>query len=107
MYCILFFFFFVLCFVFFFFKQKTAYEIKECDWSSDVCSSDLYRVAEIVSIRLPDKPGELGKVTRRLADEEINIQYIYILGKDKGATDIALRVDDVENARIVLSKYLI
>ena len=27
--------------MFFFFKQKTAYEIKECDWSSDVCSSDL------------------------------------------------------------------
>ena len=30
-----------MCTVFFFFKQKTAYEIKECDWSSDVCSSDL------------------------------------------------------------------
>ena len=29
------------CGCFFFFKQKTAYEIKECDWSSDVCSSDL------------------------------------------------------------------
>src|SRR6056300_1871450 len=28
-----------VCF-FFFFKQKTAYEISECDWSSDVCSSD-------------------------------------------------------------------
>ena len=28
--------------VIFFFKQKTAYEIKECDWSSDVCSSDLF-----------------------------------------------------------------
>jgi len=27
--------------VFFFFKQKTAYEIQEGDWSSDVCSSDL------------------------------------------------------------------
>ena len=26
---------------FFFFKQKTAYEIYQCDWSSDVCSSDL------------------------------------------------------------------
>ena len=35
-----------LCFIFFFFfKQKTAYEIKECDWSSDVCSSDLDRLA--------------------------------------------------------------
>jgi len=28
-------------FFFFFFKQKTAYEISVCDWSSDVCSSDL------------------------------------------------------------------
>ena len=27
--------------VFFFFKQKTAYEMLLCDWSSDVCSSDL------------------------------------------------------------------
>src|SRR5210317_1422167 len=26
---------------FFFFKQNTAYESSECDWSSDVCSSDL------------------------------------------------------------------
>ena len=24
-----------------FFKKKTAYDIKECDWSSEVCSSDL------------------------------------------------------------------
>src|SRR5210317_1258184 len=31
-----------ICWVsFFFFKLKTAYEISECDWSSDVCSSDL------------------------------------------------------------------
>src|SRR3546814_5686127 len=29
-------------FVFFFFKQKTAYEMRISDWSSDVCSSDLY-----------------------------------------------------------------
>src|SRR5881397_721678 len=28
-------------FFFFFFKQKTAYEMAQCDWSSDVCSSDL------------------------------------------------------------------
>ena len=30
-----------VCVFFFFFKQKTAYEIYQCDWSSDVCSSDL------------------------------------------------------------------
>src|SRR3546814_17417338 len=28
---------------FFFFKQKTAYEMRISDWSSDVCSSDLRR----------------------------------------------------------------
>src|SRR3546814_2333296 len=36
---ILFYLFFLLCF--FFFKQKTAYEMRISDWSSDVCSSDL------------------------------------------------------------------
>ena len=30
------------CFFFFFFKQKTAYEMCGRDWSSDVCSSDLW-----------------------------------------------------------------
>src|SRR3546814_18741969 len=31
-----------VCFFFFFFKQKTAYEMRISDWSSDVCSSDLH-----------------------------------------------------------------
>src|SRR3546814_8977893 len=30
-----------LCVYIFFFKQKTAYEVRISDWSSDVCSSDL------------------------------------------------------------------
>src|SRR3546814_4989361 len=30
--------------MFFFFKQKTAYEMRISDWSSDVCSSDLRRL---------------------------------------------------------------
>src|SRR3546814_5853913 len=32
---------FALSILFFFFKQKTAYEMRISDWSSDVCSSDL------------------------------------------------------------------
>src|SRR3546814_10915569 len=32
---------FCLVFVFFLFKQKTAYDMRISDWSSDVCSSDL------------------------------------------------------------------
>src|SRR3546814_4498741 len=39
-----------MCF-FFFFKQKTAYEMRISDWSSDVCSSDLH-VADIAGLHL-------------------------------------------------------
>src|SRR3546814_1903135 len=33
--------------MFFFFKQKTAYEMRISDWSSDVCSSDLRNLQQI------------------------------------------------------------
>src|SRR3546814_18256631 len=36
-----------MSFVFFFFKQKTAYEMRISDWSSDVCSSDLFQAVEV------------------------------------------------------------
>src|SRR3546814_3515836 len=35
---------------FFFFKQKTAYEMRISDWSSDVCSSDLTREALVLTV---------------------------------------------------------
>src|SRR3546814_6205051 len=44
-------------FFFFFFKQKTAYEMRISDWSSDVCSSDLL-------IAHPRQEGGLGLVGR-------------------------------------------
>src|SRR3546814_6378504 len=40
------FFLLIVCF-FFFFKQKTAYEMRISDWSSDVCSSDLLRTMQV------------------------------------------------------------
>src|SRR3546814_8507879 len=39
----------VLFVFFFFFKQKTAYEMRISDWSSDVCSSDLRRCSRRIS----------------------------------------------------------
>src|SRR3546814_8013760 len=40
--------------VFFFFKQKTAYEMRISDWSSDVCSSDLRGHVFELAKPLPD-----------------------------------------------------
>src|SRR3546814_297427 len=36
--------------VFFFFKQKTAYELRISDWSSDVCSSDLLAGQALIGV---------------------------------------------------------
>src|SRR3546814_4663026 len=65
--------------MFFFFKQKTAYEMRISDWSSDVCSSDLVQgiaptaeMAEELTItatrqlfyaRLPEVKGTAGGVS--------------------------------------------
>src|SRR3546814_5879120 len=38
--------------LFFFFKQKTAYEMRISDWSSDVCSSDLAAIPKYRSNRI-------------------------------------------------------
>src|SRR3546814_4560146 len=35
---------------FFFFKQKTAYEMRISDWSSDVCSSDLWLIVPLIHL---------------------------------------------------------
>src|SRR3546814_4891285 len=51
--------------IFFFFKQKTAYEMRISDWSSDVCSSDLpVDAAE----RGADKPGAVPDLLHHAAD---------------------------------------
>src|SRR3546814_3730752 len=61
---------FLLCIVyacwFFFFKQKTAYEMRISDWSSDVCSSDL------PASRLLAQPAQVRAAARGLFDEPIS-----------------------------------
>src|SRR3546814_2349749 len=40
-------------YLFFFFKQKTAYEMRISDWSSDVCSSDLLSLTYGLRVNIP------------------------------------------------------
>src|SRR3546814_9954482 len=45
---------FLYC-LFFFFKQKTAYEMRISDWSSDVCSSDLHGADRREFVKIPPR----------------------------------------------------
>src|SRR3546814_8894773 len=54
---------------FFFFKQKTAYELRISDWSSDVCSSDLLAEAFGIGLALRGDMRRIGEGTTREAGD--------------------------------------
>src|SRR3546814_2506379 len=62
-----------VCFVFFF-KQKTAYEMRISDWSSDVCSSDLDAVRLRDQLQLAGR--DLGKLAGRTELDERHARTI-------------------------------
>src|SRR3546814_7683743 len=74
--CVFFFYFF------FFFKQKTAYEMRISDWSSDVCSSDLVNgLGYAVMMMTPAALTEFATgfmLTERLADTAADLHDIDI-----------------------------
>jgi len=58
-----------------------------------------YREEDAVAVRLGDRPGALGKVTRKLADKGININYAYgSIVKGEGRALVILGVSDVTQA---------
>src|SRR3546814_5611063 len=82
---------FFLVFVFFFFKQKTAYEMRISDWSSDVFSSDLTVGGYRRMIRHKEAmPGEKSKLNRqsqscrlRFAGHERDVRKTQAPGADQ------------------------
>src|SRR3546814_13092047 len=68
-----------LCGFFFFFKQKTAYEMRISDWSSDVCSSDLQQLA-----------AAEGPASALDADAVVAEQPIFDLAVDHGDAGVDL-----------------
>src|SRR3546814_5942814 len=64
----------VIGWICFFFKQKTAYEMRISDWSSDVCSSDLCRIACKTRIMLSQPRLALRKRLRMRHDTRHAVQ---------------------------------
>src|SRR3546814_6069590 len=69
---------------FFFFKQKTAYEMRISDWSSDVCSSDLLELyvlrfeKEKMTLRVPTNKAE-GVGMRKLSSDKTLKEALQVL----------------------------
>jgi hypothetical protein len=57
---------------------------------------------DIVAVEVPNKPGELQKVARKISDGGIDIEYMYATaGKGKTATCIFKTADDVKAIKVI------
>lgn len=62
-----------------------------------------YVVEDVLAVRVGDRPGALGRVTRKLAKKGINIEYVYgSISKDATQALIVMRVSNLEAAAKVL-----
>src|SRR3546814_15324038 len=68
--------------MFFFFRQKTAYEMRISDWSSDVCSSDLAQVDLAAPGAVIELGGGTGNVTAALLEAGVPPQDIAVVERD-------------------------
>src|SRR3546814_7405323 len=60
---------------FFVFKQKTAYEMRSSDWSSDVCSSDLKAHAPELRLRAPCENGDAVEALLAVPDRAVTGRF--------------------------------
>ncbi len=58
--------------------------------------------SNMLVVELPDKPGELARVSRRLAENGIGLKNVFILEKERGKTILALKVSDYDAAKALL-----
>lgn len=56
---------------------------------------------EVLSVTIEDRPGELGRYARRLADAGVNITALYTAGERGGDKELIVAVDDLAAARRV------
>ncbi len=62
-----------------------------------------YTEEEVISVRLSDRPGALGKLTRKLSDHNIDVRYAYgSILKGAGEAIVILAVSDVNGAEKVV-----
>lgn len=68
-----------------------------------------YRViaSEHLLVRLEKHPGALAELSRRLAEENVNVRGMHIVNKDENAGIVALETVDHEKAREVLKDILV
>ena len=54
---------------------------------------------EILTVTMPDRPGQLGDFAEMLGEADVNIETIFVIDTASGFTELAIAVDDIEKAK--------
>src|SRR3546814_10393321 len=93
--------------LFFFFKQKTAYEVRISDWSSDVCSSDLDGKVVVAGVNIitrhkkPNQQDPQGGLERKEAP--LAVSKVAVADPKSGkATRVRFETRDGKKVRVAV-----
>ena len=83
--------------------------IERCEEAFRLLSGAGYRViaSEHLLVRLEKHPGALAELSRRLAEQNVNVRGMHIVSKDDNTGIVALETLDHEKAREVLKDILV
>lgn len=52
--------------------------------------------ADVIVVKLINRPGELGKITRKLSNRGVNLESLYIVSRKQDFTEIAVKPEDAQ-----------
>ena len=69
--------------------EETEKLLKDNDWT--------YKTADVIGVKLPDRPGGVAEVLEAITAAEVNVEYMYaFVNRIPGRAETVFRVDDIE-----------
>lgn len=69
--------------------EETEKLLKANEWT--------YKIADVIGVKLPDRPGGVAEVLEAINEAGVNVEYMYaFVNRIPGRADTVFRVDDIE-----------
>jgi hypothetical protein len=76
--------------------------VDDGDEAGEILAANDFKVREarpVLTATLDDRPGELGRYCRKLADAGVGISAVYVARRDRGETELIFAVDNLDEAK--------
>ena len=82
--------------------------VKDEQRATALLSANHYQVlaSDVIVVSMPDKPGELSKMSKLLTDNGVSVQEVHMLTRGDATTVYSLKADKQSKAEKLLSDYI-